>query len=401
VRPPRFFRTARSALGVFSDEENTGEELLARIARGMYRSDGYLWHAIVEQEKEEKEKEKKEHHKDGHHGNSKRQPPMLLLVTRQRLIYAHYHQLRFLELEWVVDFDDLVLYELELNDCQTATAEKKTTQNGYAERSADLTGANAVASPMKTKTWQRQAHRFFSTSEEGEESEAACGGVTAAAAAVAAVAAPLPTTSVVLYHTDGNRDRSDVVRYKKQTSAAKQGVSTAAERESSSDSPRVGFQLRRRELSFGSTEKGSEQSVGQVLCSVLLAQAPQVPYIAPFGVAVPRWSHAWKSDGLSGYSGLDLIKDASEAITSAEGGRSEATVATTLLSSSEEYTASSSSSASSASACTEEERVSSRSAASARSSSHRSHRRRHPLPKGSAAVVADSIDIDDGVELPG
>lgn len=36
-------------LSVYSREENVGEELLSRVHMGRYRSDGYVWHATVEE----------------------------------------------------------------------------------------------------------------------------------------------------------------------------------------------------------------------------------------------------------------------------------------------------------------------------------------------------------------
>lgn len=36
-------------LSVYSREENVGEELLSRVHMGRYRSDGYVWHATLEQ----------------------------------------------------------------------------------------------------------------------------------------------------------------------------------------------------------------------------------------------------------------------------------------------------------------------------------------------------------------
>lgn len=34
-------------LSVYTKEENIGEELLSRAHMGKYRSDGYIWHAII------------------------------------------------------------------------------------------------------------------------------------------------------------------------------------------------------------------------------------------------------------------------------------------------------------------------------------------------------------------
>lgn len=34
---------------MYSREENVGEELLSRVHRGRYRSDGYVWHATLKE----------------------------------------------------------------------------------------------------------------------------------------------------------------------------------------------------------------------------------------------------------------------------------------------------------------------------------------------------------------
>ena len=47
ARPPRFFRSPLLPLTVYRAEEHVGQELLARVNMGRYRSEGYVWHGRV------------------------------------------------------------------------------------------------------------------------------------------------------------------------------------------------------------------------------------------------------------------------------------------------------------------------------------------------------------------
>ena len=47
ARPPRFFRSPLLPLTIYRAEEHVGQELLARVNMGRYRSEGYVWHGRV------------------------------------------------------------------------------------------------------------------------------------------------------------------------------------------------------------------------------------------------------------------------------------------------------------------------------------------------------------------
>lgn len=87
VRPPRFFNSSDSVLGLYREEECVGEELLSRVSKGRYRSDRYRAHEFVSDD-------------------------MLALISWCRLFLLHADD-RFCDVQWIVSLEDIVSVEVK------------------------------------------------------------------------------------------------------------------------------------------------------------------------------------------------------------------------------------------------------------------------------------------------
>eukprot|EP00941_MAST-03F_sp_MAST-3F-sp1_P003449 g3449.t1 len=93
VRPPRYFPSGRKVLRHYKKEESEGEELIARVEFGRYRSDGYIRHEIV--------------------GKGK---GMLLLLTTKRILVVFNDVKRYCVLAWVVKLHDICICTVDVSD---------------------------------------------------------------------------------------------------------------------------------------------------------------------------------------------------------------------------------------------------------------------------------------------
>ncbi|CAM9175519.1 unnamed protein product, partial [Chrysoparadoxa australica] len=87
-RPPRYFRSSREAISLYSAEQDQGEEILARVEGGRLRSDGYIWHAVL-------------------------QATVLLVTGRRLVLLKDGGEYAPSEVVWSVPFEDLVLIEAD------------------------------------------------------------------------------------------------------------------------------------------------------------------------------------------------------------------------------------------------------------------------------------------------